>query len=112
MANQWWNIPNQFSLEETHYPQSVNQGYDFTLGDLILGKPLTDEERRKRRLSVEFNHRTGNAGKPHMGMKAKVSPFSQALLAERRQANQRRGTFSPELLADLRGRGVGARPSR
>lgn len=51
MANQWWNVPNQFSLEETYYPQSVNRGYDFTLRDLILGKPLTDEDRRKRKLA-------------------------------------------------------------
>lgn len=108
MANQWWNIPNQFSLEETYYPQSVNRGYDFTLRDLILGKPLTDEDRRKRKLlSVEINR--GQRPRPHTGMPSTVSPFSQALLEERRQANMPKKTFSPELLADLRGRGVGAR---
>lgn len=50
-----------------------------------------------------------NAGKPHRGMEANTSPFSQALLEERRQANMPKETFSPELLAGLRGQGVGAR---
>lgn len=64
MANQWWNIPNQFSLEETYYPQSVNRGYDFTLRDLILGKPLTDEDRRKRKLADNLPTITITEGVP------------------------------------------------
>jgi hypothetical protein len=62
-------------------------------------------------LTVTATNRLGNANNPHFGMPSTASPFSPALLAERRQANQQRGQgpFSPELLADLRGRGVGAR---
>ena len=57
--------------------------------------------------SVEINR--GQRPRPHTGMPSTASPFSQALLEERRQANMPKETFSPELLADLRGRGVGAR---
>jgi len=67
-----------------------------------------DIEALKRGVSTFSGHPL-NAGKPHMGMEANTSPFSQALLEERRQANMPKETFSPELLADLRGRGVGAR---
>jgi hypothetical protein len=58
-------------------------------------------------LRVEINR--GQRPRPHTGMPSTASPFSPALLAERRQANKQRGPFSPELLAGLRGRGVGAR---
>ena len=67
-----------------------------------------DIEALKRGVSTFSGHPL-NAGKPHMGMEANTSPFSQALLEERRQANMPKETFSPELLASLRGQGVGAR---